>query len=72
MDFDEKARALEGLVAIQIHRGPAMNVQIKDVRIKELPAGGVVAFHQGAVPADAKPVEEKKPAAKAKGRKKQS
>lgn len=33
-DFDEAGRSLEGLLAFQVHRGPAMTVQIKDVRLK--------------------------------------
>ncbi|MDF1849228.1 MAG: DUF1080 domain-containing protein [Verrucomicrobiales bacterium] len=43
-DHDPKGMSLEGLLAFQIHRGPAMTVQIKDVRLKTLPEGGVVAF----------------------------
>jgi hypothetical protein len=67
-DFDEKARSLDGLLAIQIHRGPAMNVQIKDIVLKELPEGGVPAFDKAMIPADAKPIEPQKPGAKGKGR----
>ena len=68
VDHEEKARSMEGLVAFQIHRGPAMNVQIKDVMLKELPDGGVVAFDKAALPATAKLVEPKaKPAKAAKG-----
>jgi hypothetical protein len=59
VDHEEKARALEGIVAFQIHRGPAMNVQIKDVMLKELPEGGVVAFDKAALPPTAKLVEKK-------------
>ena len=65
VDHEEKARALEGLLAFQIHRGPAMNVQIKDVMLKELPEGGVVAFDKAALPPTAKLVEKK---AKGKGK----
>lgn len=66
VDHEEKARSLEGILAFQIHRGPAMTVQIKDVMIKDLPDGGVVAFDKAALPADAKPIEPKVPPAKAK------
>ena len=59
-DHDEKACSLEGLLALQIHRGPAMRVQIKDVMLKELPAGGVVAFSEKDLPAGAKEVGRKK------------
>lgn len=63
-DHEETARALGGLLAFQIHRGPAMNVQIKDVMLKELPEGGVIAFDKAALPATAKLVEKKVLAAK--------
>ncbi len=73
LDFDASARAMEGLVGFQIHRGPAMNVQIKDVKLKALPDGGVSSFEKAVVPSDAqrieKPVAAKaptKPAAKPK------
>ena len=65
-DHEEKARALEGILAFQIHRGPAMNVQIKDVMLKELPDGGVVAFDKATLPATAKPVPTKKAPGKPK------
>ncbi|MDZ4289757.1 MAG: family 16 glycoside hydrolase, partial [Prosthecobacter sp.] len=68
LDFDEKARALEGLLAFQIHRGPAMKVQIKDVMLKELPEGAVVSFEKSAIPSDAQIIEAKP---KGKGKKAQ-
>ena len=43
-----------------------MNVQIKDVMIKELPEGGVVAFDKASI-ANAKPVAAK-PAGKGKAK----
>ena len=58
VDHEEAKRSLAGIVAVQIHRGPAMNVQIKDVLLKELPDGGVTAFDKAALPATAKPVEK--------------
>lgn len=67
LDFDESKRSLEGLLAFQIHRGPAMNVQIKDVMLKELPDGGVVSFEKSAIPSDAQIIEAKAPA-KGKGK----
>ncbi|MBC8352087.1 MAG: sulfatase-like hydrolase/transferase [Planctomycetes bacterium] len=36
-DFDEKGRALEGVLAMQVHVGPAMTIQYKDYMIKHLP-----------------------------------
>ena len=66
LDFEESKRSLEGLIAFQIHRGPAMNVQIKDVMLKELPDGGVISFEKSAIPSDAQIIEAKAPA-KGKG-----
>jgi acetyl esterase/lipase/sugar lactone lactonase YvrE len=36
IDLDEKGRALEGVLAVQVHTGPAMKIQYKDFRIKHL------------------------------------
>jgi len=55
-DHQENERELEGLLAIQIHRGPAMKVQVKDIVLKELPDGGLVTLEQSPIPADAKKV----------------
>ncbi len=56
IDHQESDRELDGLLAIQIHRGPAMKVQIKDIVLKVLPDGGVLTAEQAPVPADAKKV----------------
>ena len=37
IDFDASGRALEGVLAVQVHVGPAMKVQYKNFRIKHLP-----------------------------------
>lgn len=37
IDLDEKGRALEGVLAMQVHVGPAMKIQFKDIRIRHLP-----------------------------------
>ncbi|QDT43076.1 Arylsulfatase [Gimesia alba] len=37
IDLDEKGRALEGVLAVQVHVGPAMKIQYKDFKIKHLP-----------------------------------
>ena len=37
LDLDEKGRALEGVLAVQVHVGPAMTIQYKDFKIKHLP-----------------------------------
>lgn len=69
LDFDEKGRALEGILAVQVHVGPAMTIQYKDFKIKHLPddmplqqpedhpipADAYGVKPQGKVPADWKP-----------------
>lgn len=37
IDLDENGRALEGVLAVQVHVGPAMEIQYKDFMIKHLP-----------------------------------
>ncbi|MCB1225710.1 MAG: sulfatase-like hydrolase/transferase [Verrucomicrobiales bacterium] len=37
IDLDEKGRALEGVLAMQVHVGPAMTIQYRDIRLKNLP-----------------------------------
>jgi choline-sulfatase len=68
-DFDETGRALEGVLAVQVHVGPAMKVQFKDFKIKHLPddlplleerdhpipAGSPGVRPQGKLPADWQP-----------------
>jgi len=65
LDFGPKTQALEGILAFQLHRGPAMTVQIEDVMLKELPDAPVPAFDKSRI-ANAKPAE--KAAAKPKGK----
>jgi hypothetical protein len=71
-DHQADKRALEGLLALQIHRGPPMKVQIKDILFKELPDGGVLTAEQAPVPAGAKKVEPPRAAAKKDGKKKKA
>jgi 3-keto-disaccharide hydrolase len=56
IDHQESERELEGLLAIQIHRGPAMKVEIKEIVLRELPDGEVLTLEQAPIPADAKKV----------------
>jgi len=37
IDLDPKGRALEGVLAVQVHVGPKMKIQYKDFKIKHLP-----------------------------------
>ncbi len=66
VDHDPKTQLLEGILAFQVHRGPVMKVQIKDVMLKELPDEAVVPFDKSKLPADAKPMVKAKPKAKGK------
>ncbi len=67
-DYDEAGRLLEGILAFQVHRGPAMEVQIKDVMLKRLPDGGVTPFSKADIPPDAQKIEKPKPKAKPKAK----
>lgn len=42
VDHDKKRRALEGILALQIHVGGPMLVQFKDLELKRLPEGGII------------------------------
>lgn len=37
IDLDEKGRKLEGVLAVQVHVGPAMTIQYRDIFLKHLP-----------------------------------
>ena len=37
VDLDKNGRALEGVLAVQVHVGPAMKIQCEDFKIKHLP-----------------------------------
>lgn len=67
-DEGDPGRSLAGLLAFQIHRGPAMEVQIKDVRLKQLPDGGVTPFAKADVPPDAQKIEKPAPKSKPKAK----
>lgn len=36
IDDDTKGRKMEGLIGIQVHRGPAMKIEVKNIRLKKL------------------------------------
>jgi len=69
VDHDEKHRALEGLLAFQVHRGPAMVVQIKDVLLKELPEAPLLSLEKNPIPSDAQKIEKPAPKKKAPAKK---
>ncbi len=56
-DHEEKARALEGLLAFQLHSGKAHTVEIRSVTLKVLDAVAVKPFTDASIPADATPME---------------
>jgi hypothetical protein len=54
IDLDETGRALEGVIAVQVHVGPAMKIQYKDFFVKHLPVDlPLLTPAQAPVPADA-------------------
>ena len=69
IDLDPEGRSLEGVLAVQVHVGPAMKIQYKDFKIKHLPDdlpllkaedcpipdGSIGVRPQGRLPADWKP-----------------
>lgn len=57
IDHDAKGRALEGLLAIQLHRGNANTVQIKDLRLKVVEQTPIRPFDPTTLPAGAKKIE---------------
>lgn len=57
-DHDEKKRALEGLLAIQLHRGNANSVHIKDLRLKVLRVAEPQSFDAAKLPAGAVKIEK--------------
>lgn len=69
IDFDEEGRSLDGVLGMQVHVGPAMKIQFKEIRIKFLPddlpllkpvdhpipAGSLGVKPQGQLPKDWQP-----------------
>jgi hypothetical protein len=40
VDEREGKRAVEGVLALQLHAGPPMKVEFKDIKLKKLPPAG--------------------------------
>lgn len=57
IDHHEKGRALEGLLAIQLHRGNANSVHIQKLEIKPISDAALLPFDASALPAGAKKIE---------------
>ena len=51
VDHQEKERELEGIIALQVHVGPAMTVSFKDLELKTLPDGGILSPDETPIPA---------------------
>lgn len=64
-DYHKQARALSGLIAIQLHQGKPMEVTIKSVKLKKLADGGVKLFENAKLPSDAQEIIRKRPSAPA-------
>lgn len=57
LDFDAEGRSLEGVLAVQVHVGPAMTIQYKDFKIKHLPDDlPLQAFEDHPIPVGSKGV----------------
>jgi hypothetical protein len=57
-DYDAKGRALEGLLAIQLHQGNTNTVEVKQLWLKPLPAGPVLEFNAASLPPGAQQIEK--------------
>jgi hypothetical protein len=54
IDLDEKGRALQGLLGVQVHVGPAMEIQYRNIYLKDLPDDlPLITPDQAKVPASA-------------------
>jgi choline-sulfatase len=54
IDLDEKGRALDGVLALQLHKGPPMTIEFKDMLIKHLPDDlPILQLKDRPIPADA-------------------
>jgi len=67
-DHNVKERDLTGTIAFQVHKGPAMKIEIRKVLLERLEPGGLVMPGATPVPADAADVNPPKKKAKAKGK----
>lgn len=58
IDHDEKKRALEGLVAIQLHRGNPNSVHVREIRVKEIHDAKLVPFQTDQLPPGASKIDK--------------
>ncbi|MEM1296907.1 MAG: family 16 glycoside hydrolase [Verrucomicrobiota bacterium] len=57
IDHHAEGRAMEGLLAIQLHRGNAHQLEIKDMRLKVLEDGTIIPFDPDNLPEGAKRID---------------
>lgn len=57
IDHDEKGRALEGLLAIQLHSGNPYRVEIKDIRLRVIDDAEILPFDSSKLPKGAKKIK---------------
>lgn len=60
IDHDEKGRALDGLIAIQLHAGNPHKTYVKAILLKVLEDGPILPFDQATLPADSKKIDRPK------------
>ena len=60
IDHDEKNRALEGLLAIQLHAGAPHRTEVRSILLKELTTTAPEAFDASRLPAGARKIEKPK------------
>lgn len=58
VDHHKSGRALEGLLAIQLHRGNPNSIQIKELRIKTLTDGKIIPFDRAQLSKEATPIDK--------------
>ena len=68
IDHHQEGRSMKGVIALQVHRGPAMRVQVKEIELKRLPNGGLLSLDDAPIPADATKVPGRKPRSRPKGK----
>jgi hypothetical protein len=54
IDLDEKNRALEGILGVQVHVGPKMEIQYRNFFLKQLPDNlPLISASEAKIPASA-------------------
>ena len=54
IDHQADKRALDGIIALQLHKGYVMTVEFKDIQLKKLPAGKILSPEETPIPPGAK------------------